>query len=61
MKEMWCADDFVKMLLRGKCTPNQKLTCFELYLKIVNTFLKNHTASSIENCTKNSKIALKIN
>ena len=24
--------------LRGNCTPNQKLACFVLYLKIVNTF-----------------------
>ena len=26
--------------LRGNCTPDQKLACFVLYLKIVNTFLK---------------------
>ena len=26
--------------LRGYCTPNQKLACFVLYLKIINTFLK---------------------
>ena len=26
--------------LRGYCTPNQKLACFMLYLKIINTFLK---------------------
>ena len=24
----------------GYCTPNQKLACFVLYLKIINTFLK---------------------
>ena len=24
--------------LRGNCTPNQKLSCFVLYLKIINTF-----------------------
>ena len=23
------------------CTPNKKLACFVLYLKIINTFLKN--------------------
>ena len=27
--------------LTGYCTPNQKLACFVLYLKIINTFLKN--------------------
>ena len=26
--------------LRGNSTPNQKLACFALHLKIVNTFLK---------------------
>ena len=26
--------------LRGNCTPDQKLTCFVLYVKIINTFLK---------------------
>ena len=26
--------------LRGYCTPNLKLTCFVLYLKIINTFFK---------------------
>ena len=25
----------------GYCTPNQKLACFVLYLKIIDTFLKN--------------------
>ena len=25
-----------------KYTPNQKLACFVLYLKIINTFLKNN-------------------
>ena len=27
-------------LLRGNCTPNQKLACFVLYFKIIHTFLK---------------------
>ena len=27
-------------MLRGNCTPNQKLACFALYLKIINTFWK---------------------
>ena len=26
--------------LQGYCTTNQKLACFVLYLKIINTFLK---------------------
>ena len=30
------------MALRGYCTPDQKLACFVLYLKIINTFLKNN-------------------
>ena len=29
----------------GYYTPNQKLACFVLYLKIINTFLKNNIAS----------------
>ena len=29
-----------KELLRGYCTPNQKLPCFVLYLKFINTFLQ---------------------
>ena len=29
-------------VLRGNCTPNQKLACFALYLKIVTTFLQNN-------------------
>ena len=29
-------------ILRGNCTPNQKLVCFVLYLRITNTFLKNN-------------------
>ena len=28
--------------LRGNCTPNQKIACFLLYLKIINTFLKKY-------------------
>ena len=33
--------------LRGYYTPNQKLACFVLYLKIINTFLKNNTALNV--------------
>ena len=36
----------LKILLRGNCTPNQKLTCFVLYLKIINTFLKTNASHS---------------
>ena len=28
------------MPLKGNCTPNQKLACFVLYLKIINTLKK---------------------
>ena len=28
------------ILLRGNCSSNQKLACFVLYLKIINTYLK---------------------
>ena len=28
--------------VKGYCTPDQKLLCFVLYLKIANTFLKNN-------------------
>ena len=33
--------DFI-LLLRGNFTHNQKLACFVLYLKIINTILKNN-------------------
>ena len=32
-------------MLMGNCTPNQKLACFVLYLKIINTFLEKIYAS----------------
>ena len=32
--------------LRGNCTPNQKLACFVLYLKIINTLLLNDASYS---------------
>ena len=31
-----------KVRLKGYCTPNQKLACSVLYLKTINTFLKNN-------------------
>ena len=33
--------------LKGYCTPNQNLAWFVLYLKIINTFLKNSTCMCI--------------
>ena len=32
----------IMFILRGYYTPNLKLACFVLYLKIINTFLKNN-------------------
>ena len=49
------------MYLRGNCTPNQKMTCFALYFKTVNTFfffLKMMYTLYIHlkaNCPRNSK------
>ena len=42
--------------LQGQSTPNQKLACFVLYLKIINTFLKNNicTLKQIVQGTQNS-------
>ena len=34
----------VVLRLRGNRIPAQKLSCFVLYLKIINTFLKNNRA-----------------
>ena len=36
--------------LRGYCTFYQKLVCFVLYIKIINTFLKNNICIFIINC-----------
>ena len=44
---------------KSNCTPNQKLACFVLYLKIINTFLKNNRCISKSNCPMDSKMALK--
>ena len=32
----------LRSVLRGYCTPNQLLACFVVYLKIINTLLKNN-------------------
>ena len=31
---------YMECMNKGYYTPNQKLTCFVLYLEIINTFLK---------------------
>ena len=43
---MWGGDVHWVSPLRGYYTPNQKLACFVLYLKIINTFLQNSTCIS---------------
>ena len=35
-------------MVEGNCTPNQKLACFALFLKIVNTFLKNDSEIALQ-------------
>ena len=47
------------VLLRGYCTPNQKLECFVLYLKIINTFWKTKCASD-RKLSKELKNSIKI-
>ena len=44
--------------LRGACFPNQKLACFVLYLKIINTFLKRN--ASYSKLSKELKNSIKI-
>ena len=45
--------------LRG-CTPNQKLACFVLYLKIINTFLKKIMYASYSKLSKELKNGIRI-
>ena len=33
------------LIVKGYCIPTPKLACFVLFLKIINTFLKNNIAS----------------
>ena len=40
---------------RGYCTPNQKLVCFGLYLKIINTLLKNNVHAFYSKLSKELK------
>ena len=42
----------------GYCTPNQKLACFVLQLKIDNTFLKNNKCILKQIVQNNSKMVL---
>ena len=35
-----CCPCYCEFVLTGYCTPNQKLPCFVLYFKLINTFLK---------------------
>ena len=46
-------------VLRGYCTPNQKLAYLVLYLKIINTFLKN-THATYSKLSKELKNSIKI-
>ena len=48
------------MYLRGYCTPYQKLACFVLYLKIINTFLKNNIYASHGKLSKELKHYIEI-
>ena len=45
---------------KGYCTPNQKLECFVLYLKIINTFWKKWYMHLKANCPGNSNNGIKI-
>ena len=38
----------------GNCTPNQKLACFVIYLKIINTFLKHDIFTKLSRELKNA-------
>ena len=35
-------ESYLVIIVKGYCTPDQKLACFVLYLKITNTFMKNN-------------------
>ena len=49
-----------KYNLEGNCTPNQKLTCFLLYLKIINTFLKKIIYASYSKFSKKLRNSIEI-
>ena len=46
--------------LRGYCTPNQKLACFVLYLKIITTFVKKYIYALYSKLYKELKNGIKI-
>ena len=56
-EKMMCGLNITKatavQILRGCCNSYQKLACFVLYLKIVNTFLKNASYSELFKELKN--------
>ena len=57
----WTTIMDILITLRGYYTPIQKLACFVLYLKIINTFLKiKYITVSYSKLSKNSKMALKL-
>ena len=47
--------NFSNLYLRGYYTPYQKLTCFVLYLKIINTIVKNNIHMHLISYSKLSK------
>ena len=49
-------EDYIKF--RWYWTPNAKIACFELSLKIINTFMKNRFFPFIVNCPRNWNNAL---
>ena len=50
----------VQFSLKGVLHPNQKLVCFVLYLKIINTFLKNNIHASYSKLSKELKNGIEI-
>ena len=46
--------------LRGYCTPNQKLACFVLSLKIINPFLQKIIYASYSKLSKELKNGIKM-
>ena len=49
LKEYYCSKGVDRLLLlKGELHPNQKLASFVLYLKIINTILKNNICISMQ-------------
>ena len=53
-------NQYFTITLTGYCTPNQKLACFVLYLKIVDTFKKNNIYASCRQLSKELKNGITI-